>query len=185
MIILIADLILFNELLLYMFKHIRLGFNIGTILRRKQLNKILELMLSEGKEYCIQERRLNIYAYRWQFVPFYLVRIGLANLVKNHELKELNKKILDRTTYEIASYSENNNIIEIYEFNLLRWCNKINVSPENYMIEIIFHEYRHKYQFNLNLKLNTENAEKDSEEFANIFFKKNKNAIEQIIAEGK
>ncbi|MFL0248757.1 hypothetical protein [Candidatus Clostridium stratigraminis] len=172
------DSVVSYELLSYIFKKMRLGISLGKILNRKQLKAVLQLLLDEEDEYGIKESRINIFCFKWQFIPFYLVRRVLAHFIKDKELEKVNKCIFDKDVYEIGSYSEKNNFIEIYEFNLIRWCNENNINKKEYMIKVIFHEYRHKYQFKINMKLDEEELEDDAENFAENFFNKN---IEQII----
>lgn len=182
-IVTLFDLIVSYELLQYKFKKMRLGLNLGKILSRNQLKAVLQLLLNEDIRYGVEERRLNIFSYKWQFMPFYLFRQAIAHVLKNKELKEMLKSIFDEEAYEIAYYCENNNFIEIYEFNLIRWCNEYNIDKKEYLIKVIFHEYRHKYQYNLNMILNEEESEKDAEDFAESFFIKNKLKIENILSE--
>jgi hypothetical protein len=72
-----------------MFKNKRLGLNLGRILSISQLECVLQLLSNEDNEYRIQERRINIFSYGWQFAPFYIFRQALAYLIKDKELKKV------------------------------------------------------------------------------------------------
>lgn len=167
----------------YMFKKKKLELNLGKILSRNQVKSVLKLLLNEDIRYGVQERRLNIFSYKWQFIPFYLIRQVLVHVLKDKELEKTIKNVFDEEVCEIAYFCGNDNFIEIYEFNLIKWCYANNINMKEYLIKVIFHEYRHKYQYNLNMRLNEEESEKDAEDFAESFFIKNKQKIESILAE--
>jgi hypothetical protein len=177
------DRVISYEFQRYIFKEKKLGLNLGKILNKNQVKAVLELLSNEDITYGIQEKRLNIFAYRWQFVPFYLIRQVLAHALKSKELNETITDVFDEEIYEIGNFCENYNFIEIYEFNLIKWCDVNNIDVKESLIKVIFHEYRHKYQYNLNMRLNEEEAEKDAKDFSENFFIKNKLKIEGILAE--
>jgi hypothetical protein len=183
---LILEVIQLYELFLFIFPHLKLGFNFGCVLNKKQVKELTELLASEGDAYCVKERRVNIYAYRWQFMFFYLARNILAYIIGNSEFKKLSEGIVKNSFgFEIARYCPANNLIEIFEFNLRAWCNKNGIHKKEYMIKVLLHEYRHKYQFNTDMKLNDEEAEEDADRFAEDFYNKNRNRVKEILLDVK
>lgn len=178
----IFDLVITYELLQYKFRKMKLGLSFGKILSKNQLRAVLQLLLEEDIRYGVKERRINIFSSKWQFIPFYLYRQALAYILRWEDMKAVSEGVFNKDSYEIAYYCLNNNIIEIYEFNLIRWCEKANEDKREYIIKAIFHEYRHKYQYNTNMILTDEESEEDAENFEENFFNKNKTKIQQILS---
>lgn len=175
-------IILIYEVVIYMCLHLNIGINAGNLLTNKQLRKILNLLDYESKEYGALERRINIYAHKWQFIPVFCVRIVLASIAKNKILIKLNRDIIkENENLLIGWYCENNNFIEIYEFILKKCCKNKNTVLKSYMVKIIFHEYRHKYQVNTKMRLNDEELERDAERFQEEFYNRNRENIYEIL----
>lgn len=175
-------IILIYEVVIYMCLHLNIGINAGNLLTNKQLRKILNLLDYESKEYGASERRINIYAHKWQFIAIFCVRIVLASIAKNKILIKLNKDIIKENEEALIGwYCENNNFIEIYEFILRKWGENNSILFKSDMVKIIFHEYRHKYQLNTKMMLDNEALEKDAERFEEEFYNRNREKIEEII----
>lgn len=175
-------IILIYEVVIYMCLHLKIGLNVGSVLTNKQLGEILKLLDYESKEYGASEKRINIYAHKWQFIPIFCVRIVLASIAKNKILIKLNRDIIKENEEALIGwYCENNNFIEIYEFSLRKCYGDNNIALKSNIVKIIFHEYRHKYQVNMNMMLNEEELERDAERFQEEFYNRNGEKIEKII----
>lgn len=176
------ELIQLHELLLFTFQHLKLGVNFGRILHKKQIKKLLELLSAEDGEYGVKEKRINIYAYRWQFILVYLSRNILAYISGMQQFKKLSEDIIgNNLMFIMARYCHNNNLIEVFEFNLKDYCKENNILEREFMIKTILHEYRHKYQVNTTLELDKEEKEIDADRFAEEFYNRNKERIEEIL----
>jgi len=176
------ELIQLHELFLFTFQHLKLGVNFGRILHKKQIKKLLELLYAEDDEYGVKERRINIYAYRWQFILVYLSRNILAYISGMQQFKKLSEDIIENDlVFIMARYCHNNNLIEVFEFNLKDYCKENNISEREFMIKTILHEYRHKYQVNTKLELDKEEKEIDADRFAEEFYNRNMERIEEIL----
>lgn len=178
----ILELIQFYELFLATFQHLKLEINLGCILKKRKLNKILELLSAEDDKYYVKEKRINVYGYRWQFILFYVSRKILAHISGLQQFKIFNEDIIESNLVLVmARYCHDNNLIEIFEFNIKNYCKENNISEKEFLIKTILHEYRHKYQANTKLELDTEEKEIDADRFAEEFYNRNRQMIEEIL----
>lgn len=190
----IADVVLYTILILLLtevfvfqkaLQKIGINFviNIGKVVTKNQLIEILNLLESENESYRGQERRIIVYRYRWQFLPFYLIRLFLAYKNKQEELKNRYKNIMEkdsRGALLCAGYIDVFNIIEIYEFNFKKVSNNEGIDIfKIQLINAVAHEFRHRIQY-IN-QISVADEERDAEEFAIQFCNKNKQKLKEIL----
>ena len=156
-------------------------FNFGTIIPNSELIKILTLLEKEGDYYHVQDRRITIYRYKWQFYFFYMIRLALARICKDHEsIKKLKTVMHWQDKQTILAYSiDSFNLIDIFEFNI-KACNKRNKKNlKVILLNTLFHEFRHRYQY-YTLSV-FKDYEEDADKFADYFFNKYSKEIKEIL----
>lgn len=190
----IADVVLYTILILLLtevfvfqkaLQKIGINFviNIGKVVTKNQLIEIFNLLESQNESYRGQGRRIIVYRYRWQFLPFYLIRLFLAYKNKQEELKNRYKKIMkkdSRGALVCAGYIDVFNIIEIYEFNFKKISKNEGIDIlKVQLINAVAHEFRHRIQY-IN-QISVAEEERDAEEFAIQFCNKNKQKLKEIL----
>lgn len=165
-------------------KGIKFLINFGTILKTKQTKEILSLILNPIKNEDYAFRRIIIYKYKWQFIPFYLLRILGCNLAKNYKVKNEFEKIMGKTEGKntFACYNEAWDLVEVFEFNIKRLYNNYeHEAVKILMISILTHELRHREQFLNKLDIKQQYMETDADEYAIKFCNDKKNEISEIL----
>lgn len=173
------ELFVFEKL--FQKKGFQFVFNFGTLITNSELIKILSLLEKEGDYYHVQDRRITIYRYKWQFYFFYMIRLSLARISKDQEsIKKLKTVMHWENEQTILAYSiDSFNLIDIFEFNI-KACNKRNKKNlKAILLHTLFHEFRHRYQY-YTLSV-MKDYEDDANKFADIFFNKYNNEIKEIL----
>jgi hypothetical protein len=104
----------------------------------------------------------------------------LAYLRKTDNIKKIYSSIIDRKKnpinlgYECSAF----NLIEIFAFNILRLYNNEDFIKAS-IVHTLFHELRHRYQYNCTLNLTEE--ESDANTFADNFYNINSESLKQIL----
>lgn len=194
LICIIADIVLFTILILLIIevfifqkslqkKGINFIINLGNIISKNQLRKIINLLEEENEDYKEQVSRIIIYGHKWQYLFFYLIRVFLAHIYKQEELKNEYKKVTKRDSQGLIScggYLDKFDVIEIYEFNMKKI--QKNDDIDIYKVQLtnaIAHEFRHRIQYNKRISVIDEEA--DAEGFAIDFCNRNKEEIKRIL----
>ena len=173
------ELFVFEKL--FQKKGFRFLINLGTILTNSELIQILSLLDKEGDYYHVQDKRIIIYQYKWQFYFFYIIRLSLARIVKDQEsIRKLKIVMHWENEQTILAYSiDSFNLIDIFEFNI-KACNKRNKKNlKVILLHTLFHEFRHRYQYHSLSAL--KDYEEDANNFADIFFNKYSTEIKKIL----
>lgn len=183
---LFIDVICFIEILvnlkLFQKEGINFLINYGSILKTKEIEQIVGLLEPRNRK----NKRIIIYKYRWQFMPFYLLRMICYTISKNYAMRDkfkpiINKDINKDVTY--GCYYDFGNFIEIFEFNIKNLSTKYKYDEvEILMIQTLIHELRHREQrlSKLNIKEGIE-EELDADNYAIEFCNNNKEKISQIL----
>lgn len=162
---------------------IKYVINLGYYISKKQLREVLKLLEEEGKAYKGQGARITVYGHRWQCIPFYLIRLFMAHISKQEELKKRYRKIMSKDSRGpllCAGYIDVFDIIEIYEFNFKKISQNEGIDIiKVQLVNAIAHELRHRIQYIHQMQVRDE--EIDAEKFAIEFCNKNKEKIKEIL----
>lgn len=173
---------IFVNIKLFQKNGINFLINYGSILKTKEIEQIVGLLQSTNRK----NKRIIIYRHRWQFMPFYLIRMMCYTISRNYTMRDKFKPIINKDVNKDVTYGcyyDFGNFIEIFEFNIknLKTSYKYD-EVKILMIQTLIHELRHREQrlSKLNIKEGME-EELDADNYAIEFCNKNKEKISQIL----